>query len=400
MFRAPARSTTAAVALATAAVLAVSGCSVSGHPGAEPGSPDASESPATSIATIKVNVRRNADSVNVDRTIKVDVSDGQLQKVSLRGPGGRVPGEFGDDSSHWNATALLRADARYTVRGVAVDDNGLRKHFQRRFSTQKLTLDEQTYPSFVPLDGATVGIAMPVIIRFDVPVTDKASIERHLSVESKPAQAGAWHWLSDNEVHWRPRKYWTPGTDVTVHADIGSVPAGNGIYGQLDREMTFHIGRGQITRVDLDSHQMKVFRGGKLIRTMPTTGGEEPKYTTRSGTKVIVAKDRYHDMNSETIGIDPESADGYDLEDVEFAMRLTYSGEFIHAAPWSVGSQGQANVSHGCTGLSTANAGWLYQNSLIGDPVEYSGTDRMMTLENGYGDWNLPFPQYKEGSAL
>ena len=105
-------------------------------------------------------------------------------------------------------------------------------------------------------------------------------------------------------------------------------------------------------------------------------------------------------MNSETIGIDPNIANGYDLDDVEYAMRITYSGEFLHAAPWSVGSQGYANVSHGCTGMSTANAEWLYNNSLVGDPVEFTGTDRYMTLDNGYGDWNLPFKEYKQGSAL
>ena len=93
-------------------------------------------------------------------------------------------------------------------------------------------------------------------------------------------------------------------------------------------------------------------------------------------------------------------ADGYDIDDVEYAMRLTYSGEFLHAAPWSVASQGHANVSHGCTGMSTENAGWLYDHSLIGDVVEYTGTSRQMTLTNGIGDWNVPFDQYAQGSAL
>jgi hypothetical protein len=81
-------------------------------------------------------------------------------------------------------------------------------------------------------------------------------------------------------------------------------------------------------------------------------------------------------------------------------MRVTYSGEFIHAAPWSVESQGSANVSHGCTGLSTANAAWLYNMTKRGDVVEYTGTDRPMTVTNGYGDWNLSFPEWREGSAL
>ena len=105
-------------------------------------------------------------------------------------------------------------------------------------------------------------------------------------------------------------------------------------------------------------------------------------------------------MNSETVGIAANSADAYDINDVEYAMRVTYSGEFLHAAPWSVGSQGYANVSHGCTGMSTANAAWLYNISKPGDVVEYTGTDRPMTLDNGYGDWNDSFSQWKQGSAL
>jgi lipoprotein-anchoring transpeptidase ErfK/SrfK len=105
-------------------------------------------------------------------------------------------------------------------------------------------------------------------------------------------------------------------------------------------------------------------------------------------------------MNSETVGISRDDPEAYDIDDVQWAMRLTYSGEFIHAAPWSVDSQGRANVSHGCTGLSTADAGWLYAMTRRGDVVEYTGTDRWMTLTNGYGDWNASYADYKAGSAL
>jgi lipoprotein-anchoring transpeptidase ErfK/SrfK len=105
-------------------------------------------------------------------------------------------------------------------------------------------------------------------------------------------------------------------------------------------------------------------------------------------------------MNSETVGIDPNGPDGYALKGVEYAMRVTYSGEFVHAAPWSVAYQGNSNVSHGCTGMSTENAGWLYNMSRRGDVVEYTGTDKQMTLTNGYGDWNESFTDYRQGSAL
>ena len=250
-----------------------------------------------------------------------------------------------------------------------MDSESLENSFESAFRTRKLSLDEQTYPSFVPTNGQTVGVGMPVVIRFDVPVANQASIERHLKVTSQPAQVGAFHWISSQEVHWRPKNYWRPGTDVTVKADIGGVPAGNGIYGQMDRTQRFHVGDAMVSKVDMNTHQMRVFRNGKLVRNIPITTGEQPKFTTRSGIKVISEKYRTKRMNSETIGIDPDSADGYDLDDVEYAMRVTNSGEFVHAAPWSVGDQGSANVSHGCTGMSTENAEWLYNNSNVGDVV-------------------------------
>src|SRR3546814_12131812 len=129
---------------------------------------------------------------------------------------------------------------------------------------------------------------------------------------------------------------------------------------------------------------MKTYGNGKLVKTMPITTGK-PGFTTRSGVKVIMQKFRSKRMNSETVGIPAGSAEAYDLDNVEYAMRVTSSGEFLHAAPWSVGSQGRANVSHGCTGLSTANAKWIYYLSKRCAVVEYPRPHRPMTLHNSYG---------------
>ena len=115
---------------------------------------------------------------------------------------------------------------------------------------------------------------------------------------------------------------------------------------------------------------------------------------------MIIEKFKTKRMDSETIGIGKNNPEYYNLSDVKYAMRLTYSGEFLHAAPWSVGYQGHDNVSHGCTGMSTDNAKWLYDLSRRGDVVEYTGSDRPMTLTNGYGDWNESYSQWKQGSAL
>jgi lipoprotein-anchoring transpeptidase ErfK/SrfK len=386
--------------------LAISGCASSVSPSAhghqQKPHDDASQvaAPQVSKADIGSNVRNEDTAVKVSRTVKLDVTDGTFKHVVVRSHKQRIAGKLSADGTHWKATDRLQPGRKYVVRSKAVDDNGLVKRYRATFRTQDLTLDQQTYPSFTPLEGQTVGVAMPVVIRFDVPVTNKASIERHLHVRTQPAQVGAWHWMSDNEVHWRPKHYWQPGTKVTVDADIDSVPAGNGIYGQLSRTTHFTIGRNQVTKVNIATDQLHVYRDGKLIRTIPVTTGRQPDFTTRSGVKVIVAKLRHTSMNSETIGIDPNSADGYNLDDVEYAMRITYSGEFLHAAPWSVAYQGHSNVSHGCTGMSTANAAWLYNSSLVGDPVVFTGSNRGMTLDNGYGDWNESFKEYKQGSAL
>ena len=284
------------------------------------------------------------------------------------------------------------------MHAVGANADGKRAQWTSEFTTQALTLDQQTYPSVAPLDGQTVGVGMPVIVRFDIPVTDKAEFERNMHVDAQPAQPGAWHWVSDTEAHWRPKAYWKAGTQVHVDVDVNGVNAGNGIYGQEDRDIDFNIGDAHVYKVNTVTDDMRVYSNGKLIRTIPITTGQQPEYTTRSGVKVIIEKFESKRMNSETVGI--TGPDAYDIDDVRYAMRVTYSGEFIHAAPWSVYAQGSSNVSHGCTGMSTENAEWLYNMTQIGDVVEYTGTDRPMEPDNGYGDWNIPFAQYKQDSAL
>lgn len=398
MRRVGVRSATIAVALALGlSTAACSGTSFlkSGNGGS---SPSAKPSATVFAGRVAFNVPESATNVNIATIVKVTVAKAALQSVTVTGPSGPVPGSLASSGISWKASGLLQPNAPYTITAVAIDNHGTRTTEVRHFTTRKLTLNQQTYPSFVPADGSTVGIAMPVIIRFDVPVTNHLEIQKHLAVQTSPAQEGGWHWISDNEVHWRPKTYWKTGTTVHVEANIGGVPAAKGVWGQLNRQETFHIGRAQIIKVNIATDQLHVYRSGQLIRTIPVTTGRQPEFTTRSGIKVIVEKDRYTNMNSETIGISNTSAQGYNLKNVEFAMRLTYSGEFLHAAPWSVASQGYANVSHGCTGMSLANAGWLYNNSIIGDPVEYTGSNRPMTLDNGYGDWNLPFAQYAQGA--
>ncbi|HWI43333.1 MAG TPA: Ig-like domain-containing protein [Nocardioides sp.] len=354
---------------------------------------------AAAAALISTNVPDGATGVHVDRKVRVTTEHGRLSSVTVRSRAGMVPGTIAADGSRWVATELLEPGARYRVRAVAQGEDGKQTQSVSSFTTQALTLDQQTFPAVAPLAGETVGIGMPVIVTFDLPVTDKAAFERHMTVTTAPRQPGSWRWVSDTVAHWRPRHYWQAHTKVDVDIDVNGVPAGGGIYGQEDRKVAFSVGDAHVYKVNARTHQMRVFQNGRLLRTLPITTGK-PGFTTRSGVKVIMEKFPVKRMNSETVGIARGSAEAYDIDDVRWAMRLTSSGEFIHAAPWSVGSQGHANVSHGCTGMSTDNAAWLYSRTRRGDVVEYVGTDRQMEADNGYGDWNIPWRQYKAASAL
>ena len=392
--------------LALSAVAA--GCSGPSSRAATPdaGGPTAAASPSPSPTVSQATITSNLPSaqgatVPVSTFVTLRAQHGTFDRVRVRAGHDkkhRLPGQLSADKTTWTATERLEPGTAYHVQAVAEDSHGVPARDRLTFHSDDLTLDQQTFPSFEPLGGETVGVGMPVIIRFDVPVTDKKSIQRHLSVQTSPHQVGAWHWISDNEVHWRPKHFWKPGTDVTVNADVNSVPAGNGIYGQLDRTETFHVGDAIIMRVNVGADEMKVYDNGTLLRTIPISAGK-PGFTTRSGIKVIISKQPKVRMDASTVGIPKDSPEYYNLL-VYWDMRVTYSGEFLHAAPWSDAAQGVANTSHGCVGMTTDNAKWLYHLTHgRGDVVIVHGSDRHMTLTNGYGDWNESFKDWKQGSA-
>jgi lipoprotein-anchoring transpeptidase ErfK/SrfK len=394
-------------ALLLATALLAAGCStVTGNsadreaPQAGPakGEPVAEETPEVAVSD---NVTKR--NVEVDTKVEVGAENGTLKQVRVlggpKGERGPVSGELNGDSTRWRADELLEPGGTYKIKTVAVDDEGRVLRQTRKFHTDDLTLDEQTYPSIAPLEGETVGVGMPIIITFDIPVTDRAAIERHLSVDAEPAVQGTWHWYGDQEVHFRPRHFYKAGSEVTVNANIDSIDAGNGVYGQMDRSVTFDIGKKVVSRINVDKHRMNVFINGHHARTIPISAGKKG-YATRSGTKIIMEKYRVKRMDAATTGISRNDPEYYNIPDVRWAMRVTYSGEFIHGAPWSVADQGEANVSHGCVGMSLEDAKWLFDRSSRGDVVFVTGTKRQIEPGNGYTDWDVSYQEYKQGSAL
>jgi lipoprotein-anchoring transpeptidase ErfK/SrfK len=336
--------------------------------------------------------------VRPDSPVVVRVSGGRLSMVSVRAADGTVlTGSIDPSGGTWTAQpGLMPFATAYSVEATAVDAAGQGKVAQARFGT--LTPSALLKTRISPAEGEVVGVGMPIVVSLTSKPVDRAAVERGLHVTTTPAVGGAWRWVSSTELHWRPQNYWQPGTHVTVNSNLLGVDAGNGVWGSEQRSVLFSIGAAQVSTVDIAAHQMTVTRNGQTLRTIPITTGK-PGFDTRNGIKIIMTKERTKVMDSRTIDIPADSPDAYHLT-VDYAMRLTNSGEFLHAAPWSVKHQGVDNVSHGCTGMSTENAAWLYSLSKRGDVVQYVHGHRSLERGNGITDWNTSWSDWLAGSAL
>lgn len=219
-------------------------------------------------------------------------------------------------------------------------------------------------------------------------------------MRTEPHVEGAWYWVDSGTLHYRPRAYWPSRTTVRVRSGLEGAWVTGGLYGGRSRPLTFTTGARIEAVTDISALRMTVFRDGQPLRTLPVTTGRAG-YRTRGGTKVVLGKEPLVRMRGDSIGIARGSRDYFDLK-VRWATRVTWSGEYLHAAPWSLDAQGSENVSHGCTGMSTADAAWLYETVREGDLVRViNGYGEPMTpFDNGFGDWNLSWPDWRRGSAF
>ena len=365
-------------------------------PSAMPSTPVPRPGEPAQIATTPPN---GARTVRPDAKVTVSTSSGRLTTVWLRAADGQaVSGRIAANGSTWRADSRLRPDTGYMLSATAVGADGKRAVSRSSFRT--LAPDRPLILSDVTPDrGETVGVGMPLVVEFASAVTRKADVERALQVTVSQPVKGAWHWMSDTEVHFRPKKYWPARSTVTLRANLRGVNAGDGTWGTEDQVYSYKIARRMVSKVDTDTDRMRVYVDGKLVRYVPITAGKEPDYATRSGIKVVLFKDQYRRMTGTGIGIPKDDPEYFDL-DVYWTVAVTRSGEFLHAAPWSAPYHGVANVSHGCVGMSTENGKWFYEHSIRGDVVDTVGTSKRMELTNGYGDWNLTWSQWLAGSAL
>ena len=376
------------LAVAVVAALALTGCTDGNR--TTPAAHAEPAAPATLTSTVTGPARRE---VTWSTPVQVSAAAGRLNAVTLVDANGRTVGGH-RTGNRWGVRGHLVPDTRYTLHAEATNRDGQVTGRTWHFRTRPAVRTD--FPAVAPLAGATVGVGHPVFVYLHHPVRFKAKFEKRLHVTASRPVTGSWGWVDDRTIAYRPKRFWPGHTRVTVRLDVGKTQTAPGRWIKADRTISFLVGRSQVLRIRNATKRLTVSRDGTLVRTIPVSMGK-PGFTTRSGVKVIMGRERTVFMSSDTVGIG--GADAYALE-VPYAMRMTVTGEFLHGAPWSEWAQGSANVSHGCTNVSLANGAWLYTHTLIGDPVVTTGTGRPTETWNGLGGiWNYSWAQWKARSA-
>jgi len=384
-------------ALVTAGALALlTGCQGSAHGG----QPTATAAPAV----VEVSPADGSADVSPTDPLEISVTDGDLTDVTVvDGSGEPVTGSVADSQEDpatdvWTPDTPLDYATSYTLTATAENEDDQ----PTEASTTFTTVDPATVttPSIGPLDGTTVGVGMPIRVYFEQPVADRAAVERNLHVTTSTPTDGAWNWLSDTEAHFRPSTYWPADSDVTLDADLYGVGFGDGIWGEKDRSVSFHVGDKHISIADAETHTLEVYDGDQLVQSYPMSAGSSEN-PTRNGPHVVLESHRDITMDSSTFGLAVDAPGGY-RTDVEYAVRISNNGEFVHAAPWSVASQGNANVSHGCINLSTDRAAWFFDFARPGDVVEVRNSigPQLSSVDGDIYDWAIPWDEWTANSAL
>ena len=329
--------------------------------------------------------------------LSLTVSHGTLKNVTVLDPDqAPLPGTLGPTGWQSTATTLLPA-ATYRITAEVTDEGG---------DTEPMSLTVHTTPAarvlhavISPGDGNVVGVGMPLIVTLDQPVkgaADRAALVSRLTVVTKPAVAGAWHWMDSSELHYRGPTYWKTGTTISMTANLRRLQLSDGTWGSGTRRTAYRIGDEMISTVDVTKHVMAIRRNGKLLRIAKVSTGRD-KYPTKGGVHIVLEKTRLKIMDSATVGIPRNSPDGY-YEKVPFSVRISNGGAFVHAASWSVRSQGVANVSHGCVNMSPADAQWFFGLAKRGDVVNVVNSPVKPVLwDAGMSDWNMSFAEWAKG---
>jgi lipoprotein-anchoring transpeptidase ErfK/SrfK len=369
--------------------------------GADPSDGDSSDGGDADTQTAQPTVSLETDQAGnapSDRPLVIHLTNGSLTGVTVEDPQGQgLAGDLTADGLAWQSSEPPVPQTPYTVRVSAVGPD--EQPFDQTLNVTSAAPSAVLRATLSPNDNEVVGIGMPAVVAFNraVAPADRATVEQRLSLTTNPPVEGDWRWITPARVHWRPATYWQPGTEVTVSSDLEGLKVGDA-WGAGQRTIHFKIGPARISTVDAATFQMTVTENGQVVKVIPASLGQK-KWPTHHGIHLVLEKSKSVTMDSSTIGIPRNGPGGY-YRKVAWATRLTYSGEFVHAAPWSQWAQGKRNVSHGCVNVSTANAKWFYDFAQRGDVVEVVNSPKKPKLyDPGMSDWNIPWDQWKAGDT-
>jgi lipoprotein-anchoring transpeptidase ErfK/SrfK len=388
----------ALLAVGIAAVLGLTACTSGGDDGSATKNTGSTENPSGQAAPkppakITLDPASGAADVSPSAPIKVTVEDGTIEQLTLTNPDGKqVAGSLTPDGKVWTVGEPLGYSKTYTWAGTAKGTDGKSAPISGSFTT--VTPAKTVNASLNVGDGKTYGVAMPIVVTFTKDVTDKASVQKAMTVNTSVPVEGAWSWLNDRTAHWRPKNYWPANTQVSLTAKLYGTPFGDGKYGSEDRTANFTIGREQIVRGNTQTHRLQVFVNGQMTADFPASYGldSDPGRVTNSGTHIVMGKSDTYAMTNPKYN--------YENVVVPWAVRISNNGEFIHGYAPSIYAQGKKNVSHGCANLAPANAKIYYDSVLTGDPVEITGSTQQLGPEDGdYYDWAIPWDQWLAKTA-
>ena len=348
------------------------------------------------VPKLTASVADGAVGIAVDTPVTVTAEYGVLAGVTLVNENGRsVNGQLSPDGLRWSTTEPLGFNRRYTLTAKARGLGGVATR-QETFQTQ--SPKNLTMPYVVPQDGEVVGVGQPVAIRFDENIANRAAAEKAIAVTTDPPVQGAFYWLNNREVRWRPKEFWKPGTAISVAVNAYGVDLGDGVFGEDSVNTHFTVGDEVIATADDNTKTLTVRVKDEVVKTMPISMGKDST-PTANGTYLVGERYKHIIMDSSTYGVPVNSPNGY-RTDVDWATQISYSGVFVHSAPWSVGAQGYTNTSHGCINVSPSNAVWFYDHTKRGDVVQIINTvGPTLPGTDGLGDWNIPWAQWQAGNA-
>ena len=350
-------------------------------------------SPPVPAAKLTITPATGSQNVAPDAPITVTASSGKIRDVKVQTAGDPVSGSLDAKGTTWTSSGTLNVSQAYTVTATGVNSAGKTSELTSTFNT--LTPDKTFKAHIYESENGTYGVGMPIQLSFNKHITNKAAVEQALQVTSSQPVVGAWNWIDDEHVDFRPRDYWPANTKISFTGLFNGVQGADGVYGAADLTQTFNIGDSLIVVASAATHHMQLYKNGQLQYDWPISTGKRG-HDTPNGTYLTIEKANPEEMKPSDIA--PGQPGYYDME-VPWSVRFTWSGDFLHDAYWSVGQQGDSNVSHGCVNMPPKAAEIYYNEEIPGSPVTIVGSPLAGTPGDGWTDWFLSWDQLVAGSA-